>query len=108
MDLQLKTFGDLAKSFAFILKQKSRKSLTFHSSAGKTAPHFVLSLPVPLAICSYPPEDVIIEKFGDFLKKKGTQILTEESASMLPFSTSIEDGIDIRETIRHWTKKNFT
>jgi hypothetical protein len=38
------------------------------------------------AICSYPPEDVVIEEYGRFV----------------PFTTSILAGIDIRETIRNW------
>lgn len=58
-------------------------------------------------ICSYPREDAIIEKFGDFLKKKGRQILLEESSRTIPFTSSIEDGIDTRETIRHWHERKL-
>ncbi len=54
------------------------------------------------SICSYPPEDLVIEDYGRFLKKKGKSILSEERARVEPFTTSILDGIDIRETIRHW------
>lgn len=53
------------------------------------------------ALCSYPVEDVIIEKFGDTLKKKGAQILSEEHCRVQPFSCSILDGIDFKETIRN-------
>ncbi|HUP02929.1 MAG TPA: hypothetical protein VMU19_02990 [Bryobacteraceae bacterium] len=53
-------------------------------------------------ICSYPPEDLVIEDYGRFLKKKGKSILSEERARVEPFTTSIFDGIDIRETLRHW------
>jgi hypothetical protein len=53
-------------------------------------------------ICSYPPEDLVIEDYGRFLKKKGKSILSEESARVEPFTTSILDGIDLRETIRKW------
>jgi hypothetical protein len=59
------------------------------------------------AICSYPPEDVIVEAFGDFLRKKGKAVLSEEAARVVPFSTSVLDGIDVRETIRHWTEKQI-
>ncbi len=55
-----------------------------------------------LGICSYPPEDLVIEDFGAFLKKKGKSILSEERARVEPFSTSLRDGIDLRETIRNW------
>ena len=54
------------------------------------------------AICSYPPEDLVIEDYGRFLKKKGKSILSEERARVEPFTTSILDGIDMRETIRNW------
>ena len=53
-------------------------------------------------ICSYPPEDLIIEDYGRFLKKKGKSILSEERVLVEPFTTSILDGIDLRETIRKW------
>jgi hypothetical protein len=54
------------------------------------------------AICSYPPEDLVIEDYGRFLKKKGKSILSEERVQVEPFTTSILDGIDMRETIRRW------
>jgi len=54
------------------------------------------------AICSYPPEDLVIEDYGRFLKKKGKSILSEERVRTEPFTTSILDGIDLRETVRNW------
>jgi hypothetical protein len=54
------------------------------------------------SICSYPPEDLVIEGYGRFLKKKGKSILSEERVRVEPFTTSILDGVDIRETIRNW------
>ncbi|MDA1237122.1 MAG: hypothetical protein O3A53_20310 [Acidobacteria bacterium] len=53
-------------------------------------------------ICSYPPEDIVIEDFGVFLKKKGKSILSDEQTRVEPFSTSLRDGIDLRETLRNW------
>ena len=53
-------------------------------------------------ICSYPPEDLVIEDYGRFLKEKGKSILSEERVLVEPFTTSILDGIDMRETIRKW------
>ena len=55
-----------------------------------------------LNICSHPPEDIVIEGFGDYLKKKTVQILSEEQRRTQPFQTSMLDGVDIRETIRNW------
>ncbi len=54
------------------------------------------------SICSYPPEDIVIENYGSFLRKKGKSILSEERSRVEPFSTSLLDGIDIRETLRNW------
>jgi hypothetical protein len=53
-------------------------------------------------ICSYPPEDLVVEDYGRFLKKKGKSMLSEERTRVEPFTTSILDGIDMRETIRKW------
>jgi hypothetical protein len=58
-------------------------------------------------ICSYPPEDLVIEEYGRFLKRKGKSILSEERARVEPFTTSILDGIDLRETIRNWSQNRI-
>ena len=55
------------------------------------------------SICSYPPEDVVIEGYGRNLRKRALEIKTEENARIEPFACSMLDGIDIRETIRDWT-----
>ncbi len=54
------------------------------------------------SICSYPPEDIVIEDYGQYLKQKAKSILSEERLRVEPFLTSLLDGIDIRETIRNW------
>lgn len=54
------------------------------------------------AICSYPPEDFVIEDYGRFLKQRGKELLTSERERTVPFTTSLLDGIDLRETIRNW------
>jgi hypothetical protein len=53
------------------------------------------------SVCSYPPEDLIIEDYGRFLKKKGAKQLSEEQSRVEPFSASMLDGIDMRETLRN-------
>ncbi len=52
-------------------------------------------------ICSYPPEDLVIEDFGRFLQRKAVSILAAQNARTEPFSTSFLDGVDIRETLRN-------
>ena len=53
------------------------------------------------SICSYPPEDLVIEQYGAFLMKKGSRQLSEELSRSEPFTTSLLDGIDLRETLRN-------
>jgi hypothetical protein len=55
-------------------------------------------------ICSYPPEDVLIEGYGRHLQKRAMEIKMEENARIVPFESSMLDGIDIRQTIREWSK----
>jgi hypothetical protein len=59
------------------------------------------------AICSYPPEDLLIEDYGRFLKRKAKSMLSEERSRTEPFTTSILDGIDLRETIRNWHEQKI-
>jgi hypothetical protein len=52
-------------------------------------------------ICSYPPEDLRIEAYGDYLKKRGKALLAIERARTGPFVSGFGDGIDLRETIKN-------
>ena len=45
---------------------------------------------------------MVVEGFGEYLKKKTVQMLAEENTRTQPFQTSMLDGIDLRETIRNW------
>ncbi len=54
-----------------------------------------------MAICSYPPEDLVIEDYGRYLKRKGAKQLSEELSRTEPFTVSMLDGIDMRETLRN-------
>jgi len=57
-----------------------------------------------LFICSYPPEDVVVEGYGQYLQKKALEIKSEENSRSVPFVSSMMDGIDIRETVRNWAE----
>jgi len=107
LDLSIEDVWGHSKLMRFHMKQPSRKPFAFLDRHRKDRSSIRFKPPSPFSICSYPPEDLVIEKFGDFLKKKGTQLLTEEAARTLPFSTGLEDGIDTRETIRHWHEKKL-
>ena len=52
-------------------------------------------------LCSYPPEDIVVEDYGRFLQKKALSVLSAERKSTEPFTCSLLDGIDIRETLRN-------
>jgi hypothetical protein len=53
-------------------------------------------------ICSYPPEDIEVESYGKFLRHKAKSLLSEERLRVQQFTTSLLDGIDLRETLRNW------
>jgi hypothetical protein len=53
-----------------------------------------------LYICSYPPEDIVIEDYGRHVMKRGLEIKSEENSRVVPFETSLMDGLDIRQTMR--------
>ena len=55
-----------------------------------------------MSICSYPPEDLVIENYGRFLKQHAKSMLAAERSRVEPFLASSRDGIDLRETIRNW------
>lgn len=56
----------------------------------------------PYTQCSWPPEDELIENFRSHVFDRARQIMGQDLARTQKFSTSIEDGIDFRETLRHW------
>lgn len=106
LDASIDDIWGRSKLIQFHLKQPGRKN-NYSERIKKDKGRYRFKPPGMFSICSYPPEDVIIERFGGFLKKKGTQILSEESSRTIPFSTSLEDGIDTRESIRHWHEKKL-
>jgi hypothetical protein len=59
------------------------------------------------SICSYPPEDILIENYGRFLKQYAKSMLSEERSRVEPFLASMLDGVDRRETIRNWHQKKI-
>lgn len=52
-------------------------------------------------LCSYPSEDLVIEDYARFLQRKAISILSAERKRTEPFTTTLLDGIDIRETLRN-------
>jgi hypothetical protein len=56
----------------------------------------------PYSQCSWPPEDNLIETFRSRVMDRAKAIIGADLARSEKFSISIKDGIDIRETLRHW------
>lgn len=56
----------------------------------------------PYSQCSWPPEDTLIESFRTRVMDRAKALIGADLARSEKFSTSIKDGIDIRETLRHW------
>jgi len=52
--------------------------------------------------CSWPAEDVAIEKFRTHVKDQAMAIMGADLAKTEKFTTSLKDGLDIRETLRNW------
>jgi hypothetical protein len=46
----------------------------------------------------------VVEDFGRYLRRRGKQVLSDEQTRTVPFTSSVLDGIDVRETIRHWSE----
>lgn len=56
----------------------------------------------PFSQCSYPPEDELIENFRSHLFDRAQAVIGADLARTEKFTTSVKDGIDIRDTLRHW------
>jgi hypothetical protein len=56
----------------------------------------------PYRQCSWPPEDIAIEKFRTHVKDTALALLGHDLARSEKFQTSLKDGLDIRETLRNW------
>jgi hypothetical protein len=61
----------------------------------------------PFSQCSWPPEDELIENFRAAVFDRARQILGQDLARTEKFTTSIKDGIDIRDTLRHWYEREI-
>lgn len=56
----------------------------------------------PFRQCSWPPEDQRIESFTRHVREQAKAILGADLARVEKFTTSVKDGVDLRESIRHW------
>ncbi|MCH2391378.1 MAG: hypothetical protein MK238_02475 [Nitrospinales bacterium] len=56
----------------------------------------------PYGQCSWPPEDDQIESFNTHVREQSKLLLSNDLARSEKFSSSIKDGVDMRDTLRHW------
>ncbi|MDE3117436.1 MAG: hypothetical protein KGO52_06820 [Nitrospirota bacterium] len=56
----------------------------------------------PFRQCSWPPEDNRIESFTHHVREQARTILGADLARVEKFTSSVKDGVDLRETLRHW------
>lgn len=56
----------------------------------------------PMQQCSWPPEDEVIENFRSTVFDRAREAMGADLAKTEKFSTSIKDGIDMRDTLRNW------
>jgi hypothetical protein len=61
----------------------------------------------PLRQCSWPPEDSRIESFNLHVRDQAKALIGADLARSEKFTTSVKDGIDFRETLRHWHKREI-
>lgn len=54
----------------------------------------------PHSQCSWPPEDIVIENFRDYVGKRALSLARVKRTRVEPFVTSLLDGIDFRESLR--------
>lgn len=56
----------------------------------------------PHGQCSWPPEDDKIESFNTHVREQSKLLLSNDLARTEKFTSSVKDGIDIRDTLRNW------
>lgn len=56
----------------------------------------------PFSQCSWPPEDGLIEDFRAHVADRARAVMGADLIRTEKFTTSIKDGIDIRDTLRNW------
>jgi hypothetical protein len=61
----------------------------------------------PQRQCSWPPEDSRIESFNLHVRDQAKALIGADLARTEKFTTSVKDGIDVRETLRHWHEREI-
>ncbi|MBW1713045.1 MAG: hypothetical protein JRJ59_07860, partial [Deltaproteobacteria bacterium] len=103
---------------------RSQKKVSFFKPLRRTRPRLAPVLKRPQAkeaypgqwadvwaagtgICSHPPEDLVIEDFGRRSAQKALAKLAEANRIVEPFTVSLRDGIDLRESLRRLAEERI-
>lgn len=57
--------------------------------------------------CSWPPEDVVIENFRNYVSQRALGLAGLSLVRTEPFTSSFKDGIALRETLRDWHRRRI-
>ncbi len=63
--------------------------------------------PDEVDVCSYPPEDVEIERWGETLMKHASHLIQASYSDTEPFVSDLGAGPDVRETLRRFYEKRI-
>ncbi|HFE47069.1 MAG TPA: hypothetical protein ENJ18_16550 [Nannocystis exedens] len=58
-------------------------------------------------LCSYQPDDLAIEGYGQLLRRQSARIISAAASRICRFTSTLGDGIDVRETLRNWHQKTI-
>lgn len=58
-------------------------------------------------LCSYQPDDLAIEGYGQLLRRQSARIISAAASKTSRFTSTLGDGIDVRETLRNWHEKTI-
>lgn len=58
----------------------------------------------PHSLCSHLPEDIAIERFNREVRDRAKSRTASSQSRSRPFESSLMDGLDMRETVRHFWK----
>ena len=53
-------------------------------------------------VCSWPPEDEIIENFCGYIRKRSLKLAGLSQVRVEEFTSTLKDGLHLRETLRNW------
>ena len=52
--------------------------------------------------CSFPDEDIFMEEFAFAYRKQAREMVRARETHLSELQSSLKDGLDLRETVRHW------